>query len=167
MTTASGLISLIAQTPAGAVIDATNAMRSVVTAALAALALGALVILVWPTFWPVMIANSALVIVGDVFGPAVAALTLGLYPKAALPVRMGRNAAFDHIGNVALAVAAGAVGWAFGRRAVFLLVPVFAVLSIDAALAIPAAAIDNEGARGASEAKSDASCWSQLSAIKG
>jgi hypothetical protein len=33
---------------------------------------------VWPTFWPVLIANSLMAIVGDVFGPAVAAVSLGL-----------------------------------------------------------------------------------------
>ena len=42
---------------------------------------------------------------------------------------MGRNSAFDHAGNVAIAVAAGAVGYVFSQRAVFLLVPVFAVLA--------------------------------------
>lgn len=162
MTTASGLIGLVAQTPAGALIDATNAKRGVLVAALAALGLGALVIFTWPSFWPVTVASSALAIVGDVFGPVVAALTLGLYLKHALPARMGRNAAFDHIGNVALAVAAGAIGWAFGQRAVFLLVPVFAGLSIVATLAIPGGAIDHSRARGAAETPGDASGWRHL-----
>jgi len=39
-------------------------------------------------------------IIGDVFGPAVAALTLGLLPAARLARQMGRNAAFDHAGNI-------------------------------------------------------------------
>jgi len=39
---------------------------------------------------------------------------------------MGRNSAFDHAGNVAIALVAGAVGYAFSQRAVFLLVPFFA-----------------------------------------
>ena len=54
--------------------------------------------------------QHAIAVVGDVFGPAVAALTLGLYARAALARRMGRNAAFDHAGNVMIAAAAGAVG---------------------------------------------------------
>jgi hypothetical protein len=37
---------------------------------------------------------------------------------------MGRNSAFDHAGNVTIALLAGAVGYAFSQRAVFLLVPV-------------------------------------------
>jgi len=88
-------------------------------------------------------------IVGDVFGPAVAALTLGLFARAQLAGRMGRNGAFDHAGNVAIAAVAGIVGWLFGQRAVFLLVPVFAVLAAGAVLSIPGSAIDQERARGA------------------
>jgi hypothetical protein len=44
-------------------------------------------------------------------------------------------------------VLAGAVGYAFSQRAVFLLVPVFAVLAAIAVLSIPAKAIDLNRAR--------------------
>jgi sugar phosphate permease len=79
----------------------------------------------------------------------VAALSLGLFARAQLAGRMGRNGAFDHAGNVAIAAVAGIVGWLFGQRAVFLLVPVFAVLAAGAVLSIPGSAIDQERARGA------------------
>jgi len=69
--------------------------------------------------------NSLTAVVGERFGPAVAALT---WPVRAQQLqRMGRNSAFDHAGNVAIAV--------WGQLAmhlatpVFLLVPVFAVLA--------------------------------------
>ena len=65
--------------------------------------------------------------------------------------RLGRNSAFDHAGNVAIAAAAGAIGWAFSQRAVFLLVPVCAALAVVATLSIPAQAIDHERARGAAK----------------
>jgi len=94
-----------------------------------------------------MIANSLVAIVGDVFGPAVAAVTLGLYARKQLARRIGRNSAFDHAGNVAIAIVAGAVGYAFSQRAVFLLVPIFAVLAGIAVLSIPAEAIDFDRAR--------------------
>ena len=115
------------------------------------LSAGAVTIYAAPIFWPVMVANCLIAIVGDVFGPAVAALTLGLYPRAALARRMGRNSAFDHGGNVAIAAAAGLVGWALSQRAVFLLVPFFAVLAGFAVLSIPAGAIDHIQARGGEE----------------
>ncbi len=147
VTTVSGLLGLSVQTPIGAAIDETRAKRGVIVLALAVLASGATVIFVMPTFWPVAIANSLMAIAGDVFGPAVAALTLGLYTRKQLARRMGRNSAFDHAGNVAIAVIAGAVGYAFSQRAVFLLVPVFAELAGVAVLSIPSAAIDQDRAR--------------------
>jgi len=145
VTTISGLLGIAVQTPIGAAIDETRAKRGVIVLALAVLAVTAVVIFAFPTFWPVAIANSLMAVAGDVFGPAVAALTLGLFARHLLARRMGRNSAFDHAGNVAIALIAGAVGYAFSQRAVFLLVPVFA-LAI-AVLSIPAKAIDYNRAR--------------------
>ena len=147
VTMIGGLLGLAAQTPIGAAIDETRAKRGVIILALAALALGAVTIFALPSFWPVLVANSLIAVVGDVFGPAIAALTLGLYARQELARRMGRNSAFDHAGNVAVAVVAGAVGYAFSQRAVFLLVPVFAVLAGLAVLSIPPGAIDLSRAR--------------------
>jgi MFS family permease len=147
MTTIGGLLGLAVQTPIGAAIDQTRAKRGAIVLALAVLGIGTSVIFVWPSFWPVAIANSLMAIVGDVFGPAIAAVTLGLYARKQLAGRMGRNSAFDHAGNVAIAVVAAAVGYAFAQRAVFLLVPVFAVLAGIAVLSIPARAIDFDRAR--------------------
>lgn len=149
MTTIGGLIGLLAQTPAGAAIDATPAKRGVVVFALAVLGFGAAIIFAAPTFWPVLAANTVMAVTGDVFGPAVAALTLGLFTRAQLAGRMGRNGAFDHAGNVAIAVVAGGIGWLFGQRAVFLLVPLFAMFAAGAVLSISGAAIDRDRARGA------------------
>jgi MFS family permease len=147
VTTLGGLLGLAVQTPIGAAIDETRAKRGVVVLALAVLAITATVIFVWPTFWPVAISNILMAIAGDVFGPAIAALTLGLYARAQLARRMGRNSAFDHAGNVAIALLAGAVGYAFSQQAVFLLVPVFAALTVVAVLSIPGKAIDYDRAR--------------------
>ena len=61
---------------------------------------------------------------------------------------MGRNSAFDHAGNVGIALVAGAVGYAFSQRAVFLLVPFFALLTVIAVLSIPAKAIDPRPGKG-------------------
>jgi MFS family permease len=161
MTTIGGLVGLVAQTPAGAVIDATRAKRGAIVLALAAMALGTMAIFSVPTFWPVLTANTVLAVVGALVGPAIAALTLGLFPRDKLAERMGRNGAFDHAGNVAIAAVAGFVGWMFGQRAVFLLVPIFAVLATAAVLTIPAAAIDHQRARGAEPGTSgrDESPW--------
>jgi predicted MFS family arabinose efflux permease len=148
VTMIGGLLGLAVQTPIGAGIDGTRAKRGVVVVALAILGVAAFVIFAGPRFWPVMVANAAMSVVGDVFGPAVAALTLGLFARQFLARRMGRNSAFDHAGNVAIALVAAGVGYVFSQRAVFLLGPVFAVLAMVAVLSIPAAAIDQRRARG-------------------
>jgi MFS family permease len=148
VTTISGLLGLAAQTPAGAFIDSTRRKRGAVVLGLALLAAGATTIFVAPVFWPVLVANTVIALVGDIFGPAVAAVTLGLYARHQLARRMGRNSAFDHAGNVAIAIAAGAVGYVFSQRAVFLMVPVFALLAAFAILSIPDRAIDQDLARG-------------------
>jgi MFS family permease len=147
--TGSGLLGIALQTPIGAAIDVTRAKRGVIVLTMAAMTLAAIIIFLAPTFWPMAIALGILAIAGDAFAPAVSALTLGLVTRDKLARRLGRNSAFDHGGNIAIALLAGAVGYAFSQRAVFLMVPVFAALTSAAALAIPAHAINHERARDA------------------
>jgi MFS family permease len=149
VTMISGVVGLAVQTPIGAGIDRIRAKRGIILLSLVAIAVGAIVVWSMPTFWPVLVANSLMAVAGDVLGPAVAAITLGLFLSKDLPRRLGRNSAFDHAGNVAAAIVAGAIGWGFGQRAVFLLVPVFGVMAASAVLSIPGGAIDHERARGA------------------
>jgi MFS family permease len=147
VTTIGGLAGLAVQTPIGAAIDGTRAKRGAIVGALCVLAAGAVVIFARPAFWPVAVANTLMAAVGDVFGPAIAAITVGLTARQFLARRLGRNSAYDHAGNVAIAAAAAAVGTVFSQRAVFLLVPVFSVLAAWAVLSIPGTAIDHDRAR--------------------
>jgi MFS family permease len=148
VTTIAGLLGLLVQTPIGGMIDKTHSKREAIILALIVLAAGAILIFAFPVYWSVLIASILMAIVGDVFGPAVSALTLGIYPRSKLASRMGRNSALDHAGNVAIAMLAGIVGYLFSQRAVFLLVPVAAVFCTLAVLSIPASAIDHARASG-------------------
>lgn len=145
--TASGVLGIAAQTPIGAGVDVTRAKRGAIVSTMAVMAACALVIYFEPFFWPMLFATSLLALAGDVFVPAVAALTLGLYPKRDLAWRLARNSAFDHAGNIAIAVVAGAIAFYAAQRSVFLLVPFFAALTGLATSSIPAAAIDHARAR--------------------
>src|SRR5580704_12198314 len=118
VTTGSGLLGIAFQTPIGAAIDVTRAKRGVIVLTMAAMTVAAAIIFVAPTFWPMALALSVLAVAGDVFAPAVSALTLGLVTRDQLARRLGRNSAFDHGGNIAIALLAGAVGYAFSQRAV-------------------------------------------------
>lgn len=143
-----GLIALAAQTPIGGWIDRTRAKRGAIVAAAIVLALGAFAVVLRPSAAVVTAAMVLMALAGTVVGPAVVAITRGATLPAALVARLGRNAAFDHAGNVTIALTAAAVGTALSQRAVFLLVPVSAALASAAVLAIPRAAIDHARARG-------------------
>jgi MFS family permease len=149
--TIAGLTALVFNAPAGALIDAIRWKRGIIVLGVTALAAGSVLVALWPSFWVVVTANTLMAVVGDVFGPAVAAITLGLVPTALFTWRMGRNCAFDHAGNVAIAVTAGVTGWWFGQQAVFFLVPLFALAVAASVLGIPARAIDHTRARGGAE----------------
>ncbi len=146
--TLGGIAGLAVQTPMGALIDALQAKRGLILAALALLAASAVAVALLPRLAIVIAANLLLAVAGAALAPTVAAITLGIFGRAALARRLGRNAAFDHAGNLAVAVIAGGIGWWLGQRAVFALVPIFAALAAAAVLAIPGRAIDHRRARG-------------------
>jgi hypothetical protein len=101
-----------------------------------------------PTGPVVFTADLLMAVLGGVFAPTVAALTLGLVPDHALPARLARNAVWDRIGNLTIAALVGAVGWWWSQRTTFYLIPFFAALSAAIILTIPARAIDHQRARG-------------------
>jgi MFS family permease len=149
--TVAGIVGLAVHAPAGALIDATYWKRGAIVAGLAVLAAGALAVATVPSFAVVLTAQTMMALAGALLGPAVAAITLGILGSRGLAYRMGRNAAFDHAGNVFIAALAGVVGWWFSQSAVFYLVPIFSVLAGAAVLSIPARAIDHARARGLDE----------------
>src|SRR5579871_6570826 len=52
--TVGGIAGILAQTPAGALVDSLRSKRALVGVAVAALAAGALLTALFPSFWPVM-----------------------------------------------------------------------------------------------------------------
>jgi MFS family permease len=148
LATVAGIVGLVLHAPLGAFIDATYFKRGTVVVGVGMLTASALAISTVPSFSIVLTAQTMMAVAGSIFGPAVAAITLGILGAHELAWRMGRNAAFDHAGNVSIAVLAGAVGWWFSQSAVFYLVPFFSVLAAVAVLSIPARAIDHAKARG-------------------
>ena len=146
--TISGLIGISLHTPVGALIDATRAKRGLIVAGIVALSFCAVAIAWRPTVPVVFAADVTMAILGAVFAPVVAAITLGLVGPDKLAVRLGRNAAFDRAGNLFVAAVAAAVGTALGQRAVFYLVPFFGVWTVLVVLSIPSHSIDHQRARG-------------------
>jgi MFS family permease len=146
--TVAGIVGLVIHAPVGAFIDATHWKRGAIVAGVGALTASALAIATAPVFPVVMMAQVMMGVAGALFGPAIAAITLGILGAHGLASRIGRSAAFDHAGNVSIALLAGTVGWWFSQSAVSYLVPVFSLLAAYAVLSISARAIDHARARG-------------------
>jgi predicted MFS family arabinose efflux permease len=149
--TVSGIVGITLHTPLGALIDATHHKRGLLIGGVVILSGRALAIANAPTIPVVLAADIAMAVLGGAFAPTLAAITLGLVGRDELAARLGRNAAIDRIGNLTVAAIVGAVGYLFSQRAIFYLVPFFAVLTMIAVASIPASAIDNDRARGFDE----------------
>ncbi|KQT99180.1 MFS transporter [Methylobacterium sp. Leaf469] len=146
--TIAGIAGLIAQTPAGALIDRTSAKRAVVIAGAIAVTASCLLLPFISNFYLVAATQSVAGIAGAIFPPALAAITLGVVGPKMFAKRIGRNEGFNHAGNAVSAAIAGGTAYFFGPIVVFWLMAILAFCSIGAMLMVPADAIDDDLARG-------------------
>lgn len=130
--TVGSLVSLACQMPAGAVVDATRRKLRIAALSVAAIAGSALVFALWPIMSLVLVAELLHGVASCLFGPAVAAISLGLVGHPALGERLGRNARFASIGNGIAAALMGACGKLVSARAVFFLTALLAVPALMA-----------------------------------
>jgi predicted MFS family arabinose efflux permease len=164
--TVGGIAGILTQTPAGALVDHLRSKRVLIFAGVIALAVGALLIALVPTFWSVM---SAQVLIGgtsSIFGPVICAVSLGIVGRAAFDARQGRNQTFNSAGNVTAAVLMGLLGYFISNRCIFFFVAVCTLPTILALLLIRPAEIDYERARGAREGDKDAKPVGALALLK-
>ena len=143
-----GIAGLLAQTPAGVLIDATRLKRAIVIGAAVLVTVGSLLLPFLPQFSLVVLMQVATGASGAIFAPAIASITLGIVGPKAFSRRVGRNEAFNHAGNATAAVLAGGMAYFFGPIAVFWVMAAMALASIVATLSIPAGSIDHSIARG-------------------
>jgi MFS family permease len=147
------IAGIVAQTPAGAMVDATRRKRLVMIAAAAVVTLASLVLPLVPSFWPVAISQGIANAAEVVFAPALAAVSLGIVGHRAFTARIGRNESFNHAGNAVAAAVAGIAAYRFGPQVVFYLLALMALASLISIAIIPEAAIDHDLARGLQERK--------------
>jgi predicted MFS family arabinose efflux permease len=117
----------------------------------AALAAGALLIALFPWFWPIMGAQILIGGTSSVFIPAICAMSLGIVGRGAFDIRQGRNQTFNSAGNVMAAVSMGLLGYLVSNRSIFFFVVALAVPTILVLFMIRPAEIDYELARGAND----------------
>ncbi|MGY2400046.1 MFS transporter [Pseudomonas sp. SDO5271_S396] len=146
--TLAGVAALIAQGPAGALIDRTRSKRAVVALAAVLVTVSCVLLPFVSTFSLVALTQAASAIAASVFAPAISAISLGITGPRAFTRRTGRNETFNHAGNAVAALLAGGLAYLFGPVVVFYLMAFMAVASIVAISCVPGAAIDHEVARG-------------------
>ncbi len=146
--TIAAVSSLVVQAPAGALIDVSHAKRGIMVAAALVVTCASILLPFMSSFVFVAGSQAAAGAAESVFGPAVAAITLGLMGPHAFTRRIGRNESFNHAGNAFAAALAGVCAWKGGPVVVFYILAGMALLSIVSVLTIRAGAIDDDRARG-------------------
>jgi MFS family permease len=149
------IAGIVAQTPAGGLVDATRSKRLVTVIAAIMVTFASLSLPLFPGFLAVAISQGVAQAAAVVFPPAIAAVSLGIFGHAAFTRRIGRNETFNHAGNAVAAGLAGLSAYWFGPTVVFYLLGAMAIASLVSILAIPARAIDDDLARGLDDADAD------------
>ena len=144
---AQGIAVILAQTPAGAIVDATPRKRLLLALASIAIGVGSVAITIAPGLMGIIAAQAAIGVAGALVPLLVAAISLGIVGRARLSRRVGRNEAFNHAGNVLGAIFAGVVGHVFALRAVFYMAAAMSAMTAVAAMSIREREIDHKLAR--------------------
>ena len=148
----AAMAGILAQTPAGALIDNSTAKRALMIASAIAVTLACVALPLIHQFALVAATQALAAAAAAIFPPAVAAVTLGIVGPRAFTRRIGRNEAYNHAGNATAAAIAGATAYFWGPIVVFWLLAAMAIASIFATLSIPGDAIDHHLARGLDKA---------------
>ncbi len=151
----AALAGILAQTPAGALIDRSHAKRGWMAAAAVGVTAASLMLPLFGQFAPVAATQVLAHAAGSIFAPGIAALSLGIVGMGAFARRTGRNEAFNHAGNAVAAAIAGLSAYFYGPVTVFWLIAAMALASVAATLSIPRAAIDDNIARGLDDGEAD------------
>jgi predicted MFS family arabinose efflux permease len=146
---AGNLAQVVAQTPAGALIDRLRQKRALLITGIVMIATACLAT-VWLTSLPVVTAAQALIgVAGAIFPPCLAAVALGLVGRKRMDRQMGTNQAFNAGGNMFAALALGAIGYYWGMKWMFYLVGGLCAAAALCVSFIRADDIDYDLARGA------------------
>lgn len=129
-------VALLGQLPGGWLVDAVHHKRLVMTVALAAIAVAALILAFMPMRWPVWLAEALDALAACIVTPSIAAITLRLCGHAAYGERLGVNARYASLGAAGAAGLLGACAWYWSERAVFITTAALVVPALVALYAI-------------------------------
>ena len=161
-----GIAGILAQTPAGALVDQVHHKRTIVAVGVGSLALGALLIAFLPNFWAVLSAEALIGATSSIFIPAICAISLGIVGHRMFDARQGRNQSFNSAGNVVAAVSMGILGYFVSNRSIFFFVVLCTLPTLFALSKIRSDEIDYERARGARKSADDGKIAAAAAVLK-
>jgi MFS family permease len=146
--TIGGIITVVLQSPAGAIVDQLRSKRLILVLASAVLAVGAVLLSITAAPWAVYTSQILIGGAGPFLGPTLAAVTMGIVSLTFFDRQFGRNQAFNSGGNVACALLIAGTSHFFGNRAIFITAAVLTIPTVLAIRAIKSKDIDYDLARG-------------------
>ncbi len=149
--TVGGIVTVLLQTPAGAIVDRVRSKRMILVLAALVLAVGA--IMLWTSVAPLAVYSAEVLIgsSGPFLAPTLAAITMGLVGVRLFDRQFGKNQSFNAAGNIASALLIALVSHLFGGRAMFLTAAILTIPTILSVLSIRRDDIDFNLARGKGE----------------
>jgi MFS family permease len=146
--TIGGIITVVLQAPAGAIVDQLRSKRLILILASAVLAVGAVLLSITAAPWAVYTSQVLIGGAGPFLGPTLAAVTMGVVGVTFFDRQFGKNQSFNSAGNVACALLIAGMSHFFGNRAIFITAAVLTVPTVLAIRAIRSKDIDYDLARG-------------------
>ncbi len=146
--TIGGMITVVLQTPAGAIVDQLRSKRLILVVASAILALGAVLLSVTAAPWAVYTSQVLIGGAGPFLGPTLAAITMGIVGVTFFDRQFGKNQSFNSAGNVACALLIAGVSHQFGNRAIFITAALLTIPTVLAISMVKSSDIDYDLARG-------------------
>ncbi len=140
--TIGGIITVVLQAPAGAIVDQLRSKRLILVVASAVLALGALLLSITAAPWAVYASQGLIGGAGPFLGPTLAAVTMGIVGVTFFDRQFGKNQSFNSAGNVACALLIAGMSRLFGNRAIFITAAVMTIPTVLAIRAIKSKDID-------------------------
>ena len=125
----SSALALMLQMPAGWLVDHLRNKRPVLAAGLVCIATASLIVVFFPSFLPMALAEALFGSAGGIFRTALAAVTIGLVGHKLLHTRTGRNLRYLALGNALTAAGMGVLAHFGSLRAPFLAAAVLCVLA--------------------------------------
>ena len=136
--TIGGFVGLLAQIPAGAIVDAVRSVRLAAAISVLCVAASAFALAIWPVFLVVTASRILQAGASCVLGLSITRLSLDLAGREGISRRFGRNASFASVGTGLAAAGMGACGYYISTRAVFFLAGILALPAVFALFQIQA-----------------------------